>query len=97
MKQLNDQLVNQIYDILIDTCEAPDGWKQFFVSAFTQHDPPREWRFQGCLGFGGKFRLTRDRCYVDCYPEDETPNRLDVISRANKQLEQLTNETKTQV
>jgi len=45
-----------------------------FIVEFTSKEPCTEWRFQGSLGFGGKFRYPR--MSVDCYPEDETPARL---------------------
>ena len=43
-----------------------------------------EWRFMGKLGFGGKYRSGTNR--VDCYSEDETPERLDLIKQINIKL-----------
>lgn len=54
----------------------------------------REYRFCGALGYGGKFRNNgnnNNTPYVDCYPEDETPARLEMIGNANKQLAELFN------
>lgn len=51
-----------------------------------------EYRFMGDLGFGGKFRNNGNRDntpYVDCYPENETPERLKMIEAANKRLAEL--------
>lgn len=51
-----------------------------------------EYRFCGALGFGGKFcnNGNRDNTpYVDCYREDETPARLQMIEAANKRLAEL--------
>lgn len=40
----------------------------------------------GVLGFGGKFWKGRDLWYVNCYREDETPERLAIIERTNEHL-----------
>lgn len=50
-----------------------------------------EFRFVGSLGFGGKvWSTSRDRpAYVNCYSEDETPERLKVIEQANARLAAL--------
>lgn len=48
-----------------------------------------EYRFCGAIGFGGKFRNNGNNNnvpYVDCYREDQTPDRLAMIERANKRL-----------
>jgi hypothetical protein len=57
----------------------------------------QEWRFMGALGSGGKFRRNRvwigdtrtESWTVDCYPEDETPQRLAVIDKTNEALAEL--------
>lgn len=46
-----------------------------------------EWRFCGHLGFGGKFRFPG--FWVDCYPEDISPEREKVIQEANSRLQAL--------
>lgn len=52
--------------------------------------PATEWRFRGSLGFGGKlFTRTDMSCYVACYVEDETPDRLATIRRANTMLSEI--------
>lgn len=51
-----------------------------------------EWRFGGRLGFGGKFHMVaglRPRMYVSCYPEDETPERRDLVAKVNAELAAL--------
>jgi hypothetical protein len=45
----------------------------------------REFRFQGGLGFGGKF-WPDEPARVTCYSEDETPERLAIIERVNDRL-----------
>ncbi len=53
------------------------------------HSDDLEYRFQGFLGFGGKFRNHGKRWYIDCYTEDETPLRRMVIRRTNDSLAEL--------
>ena len=48
-----------------------------------------EWRFQGALGFGGKFWNWDGRWYVSCYREDDSPERSKMIEQANLDLAQL--------
>lgn len=58
-----------------------------------------EYRLNGSLGFGGKFRNNGNRSntpHVDCYPEDETPERLARIEAVNKRLDALFNPSKPQ-
>lgn len=89
MKRKNMSLdtAEAVYAILVDTCGAPLGDPDGFVMHFTEGVPTNEWRFQGALGFGGKFRYPR--MTVDCYPEDETPARLAAIQTANERLQAL--------
>lgn len=54
--------------------------------------PTDEYRFQGALGFGGKFRNNGNKNnipYVDCYRENETPQRLAMIETTNAALRKL--------
>ena len=55
-----------------------------------------EYRFMGHLGYGGKFRTTYNSWKVDCYSESETPERLKLISRINKELQKLYSEFQTE-
>lgn len=68
---------------------APKGSAVSFVMAFTTSPVPREWRFQGEFGFGGKFWLGSERWCVTCYHEDETPEIREKISLVNPLLEHL--------
>jgi hypothetical protein len=74
------------YTILVEECGASEGWRDLFVAQMVG-SWPLEYRFQGGLGFGGKFRSRLEeggwRHYVDCYREDETSERLAMIRRAN--------------
>jgi len=56
---------NQVYDILVTSCGAPEPDRESFVFDQTGDSPAREWRFQGTLGFGGKF--WGDTFNVSCY------------------------------
>lgn len=58
-----------------------------FVYEFTRQKPTDEFRFQGGLGSGGKFRFPR--MSVDCYPEDATAARNNMIAAANEALGRL--------
>ena len=83
-------LAAEIYDLLIEECGAPERYRQDFVDSVTDvTEPCHEYRFQGALGFGGKFRNNGNHDntpYVDCYPEDENPARRGMMDRANTRL-----------
>lgn len=81
-----------VWTILAEECGATseDG---FFHHQTAGRVP--EWRFGGKLGFGGKFWRNRtsrpdgswgDYWYVNCYAEDETPERRKAIEAANARL-----------
>lgn len=80
------------WKIMVEECgESDDELKRnYFLNYVTTKPGQRKvFRFQGSLGFGGKFRLNSNRNfapYVDCYREDETPKRLAAIERANARL-----------
>lgn len=79
-----------VYDILQREAGAPAGSvRDSFVYIHSTEDCP-EFRFGGLLGFGGKYRAPRNR--VDCYQEDETPERLAVIERTNAALQHYENQ-----
>lgn len=46
-----------------------------------------EWRFQGKLSFGGKY--WKDRNEINCYREDETPERMQIIEETNAKLREV--------
>lgn len=84
---MNETTANAIYDLLQEHCEASDYWRENFVHEQTHGC--REYRFQGALGFGGKFYSDRDAWRVGCYREDDTPERLAMIDIANAALVEL--------
>jgi len=88
---MDELAIQAIFNILVKDCGASnDSWDQFRHS-MKLHDSSMslEFRFKGGVGFGGKFhRDNRDSKWrVSCYPEDETPERLETIRRANIMLE----------
>lgn len=91
MQGVSKDVALALYEVLVTECKACAADADSFVYEFTKRDDPygptQEWRFQGALGFGGKFRYPR--CTVDCYRENETPETLAMIASANKKLAEL--------
>lgn len=94
---LTHEQADAIYDVLVKTVGAPERQRGHFVHAQT-NAYVSEWRFQGALGFGGKFWRNSGRrrdeswgelWYVNCYQEDETAATRRLISRANTMLADL--------
>lgn len=93
MRQITPEEARAVLKVLVEDCgyrcmDPRDA--DAFVSA--QVEGCREWRFQGALGFGGKFRNNgnnNNTPYVDCYQEDETPARLEMIAKANARLAEI--------
>jgi hypothetical protein len=89
--KLTSEIANKIYDILVKETGALEFGRERFVYTQT-HEDCEEYRFQGSLGFGGKF--WNDSFYINIwsvsyYPEDENKKRLKIIKRTNKKLEEL--------
>jgi len=80
-----------IWSILQEHAGARPVYEDDFVYAFTRSSsgPPTEWRFQGTLGFGGKFWRYDGKYYVTCYPEDKTPERIATCDRVNSLLAEV--------
>lgn len=96
-RKIDEATARAIIKILVAECghrviDPRDG-EEFVTTVATTGDA-RDWvcheyRFQGALGFGGKFRNNGNNAnvpYVDCYREDETKARLAMIEAANKRL-----------
>ena len=81
---MNEQQINRIFDILVGIAGAREDDRASFVYDMLSPSLPNEWRFCGKLGFGGKYRPFKNT--VDCYPEDQTPERLVIIEETNKTL-----------
>lgn len=88
---MNEETANNVYDVLVATvgARAHDDARHEFVYHQTSDHPPDEFRFQGRLGFGGKFWRRHDRWDVTCYREDETDERRNMIQTANAILAPL--------
>jgi len=78
-----------VYDILVEHGGAGEWQRDSFVREFLGDDPTHEWRFQGHLGFGGKFWRNDGRIYVSCYPEDRTPKLGKLVEKLNGLLNEL--------
>lgn len=92
-RPIDTPLAQAIYDILASDCGAPEQWRQDFVDNVTDDTHPCiEYRFQGALGFGGKYRNNGNNDntpYVDCHPEDLTPARRRMMAHVNRNLAAL--------
>ena len=85
---MTEAQANAVYDILVREAGASEACRgrSDFVYHMT-HGKCEEYRFQGTLGFGGKFWPSWMR--VSCYSEDETPERLATILRTDAKLKDL--------
>jgi hypothetical protein len=80
-------LSDQIFTILVKHAGANERDREQFRHFIDERG--REFRFQGTLGFGGKFWNYLNRWYVNCYPEDENYARKNIIEATNAKLEEL--------
>lgn len=88
MAKLRTKQGHKIYDILENIGGASKGERNSFIYAHCESDYIcEEWRFQGKLGFGGKYRIERNM--VDYYLEDETPEMIELTKEINKQLSEI--------
>jgi hypothetical protein len=86
-----------IYDVLMEHAGAPENWRSMFINhQSNRHES--EWRFQGDLGFGGKFKRAwhpgGERWFVDYYSEDRTPERDEIMRVTNEALAELQQEVR---
>lgn len=92
--KLSEKIANKIYDILVEI-GAPERMRDAFVDTHMIYHDQLEWRFQGKLGFGGKFwneysyLEEKPKWRVSCYSEDETPERERIIEETNEKLNTL--------
>lgn len=84
---LRPEVANQIWTILVEEAGAPETERKNFVWRATA-EGCTEWRFQGNLGFGGKF-YNDGRWRIGCYSEHDSTERLATIDRTNRRLESL--------
>jgi len=93
---MTKEMANKVYDVLVEECGANDSdmWRDMFVSHHIKDDclwgGVSEWRFQGLLGFGGKFWICTSRGWdVNYYREDATHERDQMMRKANERLDAL--------
>lgn len=95
MRQITPEQARSVLQILREECryKCEEHDADAFVYHVTRADHPcMEYRFMGGLGFGGKFRNNGNRGnapYVDCYGEDETSERLEMMLKTNLRLKAL--------
>ena len=89
----------EVYRLLREHANAPAGPEDDFVCYFAEevarpaHERrPREWRFGGSLGFGGKLYATFPvrgglDLRVGCYPGDRTPDVDATLGRVSAAVE----------
>lgn len=90
-KTIPSEQANLIFDILIEECGAAPSMRTEFVREHGK-EPwywPTEFRFQGLLGFGGKFWNEYNNWRVSCYPENETQLVKEYMQKANERLASL--------
>lgn len=87
---MTTEFLNKVYDLLISIGGADDSnnlRESFIYNHKDSKHICKEWRFAGKLGFGGKYLSETNT--VNCYPEDETPERLEIIKSLNVELKKL--------
>lgn len=95
MRKITPAQANAAYNILEKHAgmrNTPHSRESFIIGVAISRHPTNEYRFMGSLGLGGKFRNNGNHDntpYVDCYREDETPERLKAIEATNAALAEL--------
>lgn len=91
-ERLTEMQAKRVYAVLAQHAGADSqDFKEFnFVHAFVSERPPREFRFIGNLGFGGKLRFPG--LTVDTYADEETPAQAQIIRETNEALASLRQE-----
>lgn len=86
-------IYEKVYDILVEHANALNSEidKNIFVDAYTKPTliPNIEYSFIGKLGFGGKFYNNCGRIYINCYKEDETEERINIVNNVNTLLQDV--------
>jgi len=99
---MNPEFYRRAYALLMQHGGASRSMADEFVRYFTTKVSDHyaivpypyhlEWRFQGNLGFGGKFWRRGDQHDVSCYPEDLDPKREQILATINEALIKLATE-----
>jgi len=85
-KEAKETYFSAVYDILVQTLGANESDRENFIACHS-FSCVEEWRFQGKLGFGGKYWSGRNQ--VSFYAEDSNPVREFLTTQANEQLSQI--------
>lgn len=91
---MNSTELKQVFQILTIHAKAnPLDLESFLHYMEREGDHPKEFRFMGSLGMGGKLCAEQEgqqvRYRVSAYPEDMTRTRKDTIKRVNELLAEL--------
>ncbi len=85
---MTNEKASKVYDLLVSIGGANELDRNSFIYHHSESkEGCSEWRFSGKLGFGGKYRSIYNT--VDCYREDETPERLKIIAELNDALAKI--------
>lgn len=81
----------RVWDVLVQEAKANEHDRERFLHYMTEELPARghtnaEWRFMGCLGFGGKLYWDGRRAWINNYPEDRSAEDAALIKRVNDML-----------
>lgn len=85
-----EDFFGRVYDVLMETCEAPKSLRTTFICELAGDNPTHQLRFGGALGFGGKFLFPQFS--LTCYPTDVTDETREIIRRGNEALAALRRE-----
>ena len=89
-ESLSKEIAAKIYDILVAEAGASLEWKaKEHFTDLQSSEYVTEFRFCGKLGLGGKFWRNGGRWYINCYPDDSTPERERIIKATNERLQAL--------
>jgi hypothetical protein len=83
-----EKFYDRVYDLLVEI-GAPADAKADFLQYFMADRAISEWRFQGKLGFGGKFWRSARGHEITCYNEDSSKGRDELIARTNRRINEL--------
>lgn len=81
--KLTRKEASQVYNILTHYAGARNDAHNKEDFFYSQAKGETEYRFIGNLGFGGKLWNNRGHIYVNCYTEDMTPEREQIINKVN--------------
>jgi len=86
--KLTVEQANKVYDLLVSIGGAYEPDRESFIYHHCESKHIcEEWRFQGKLGFGGKYRSESNM--VDCYHEDINDETNKVINELNAELSKI--------